>query len=260
MTAARLIEDVIEDLDDTQNIDPNADPFELLVGEGKKFKSPQDLAKGKLESDAFIQKLQRENAELKNDLLSKGRLDDAIDKLLKAQSARTEGGSNSGDNNNSGEPADNNGNPSLTEKGLTREDLEALLSERENVAKQEQNLKHAKVLLAEKVGPDWQKKLLQKAKEIGESPEFFEDIAKRNPQALLAFVAPAPATKPATGSGLFQSSVNTTPNTMTANNSSVRDKKFYDDLKKRDAATYWSNKTQVQMHKDALELGEAFFS
>ena len=43
--------------------DTNPSPLAELVGDGKKFQTVEDLAKGKQESDAFIVKLQDENAQ-----------------------------------------------------------------------------------------------------------------------------------------------------------------------------------------------------
>ena len=44
---------------------PVADPLQELVGEGKKFKSIEDLAKSKVEADRFIDKLKSENDALR---------------------------------------------------------------------------------------------------------------------------------------------------------------------------------------------------
>lgn len=62
--------DVFATNEDQSNVDNSAankdeNFFEQLVGEGKKFKDQQALAKGKLESDQFISQLQTELAELR---------------------------------------------------------------------------------------------------------------------------------------------------------------------------------------------------
>lgn len=52
----------------TRENDSSESVVEKLVGEGKKFKDIEELAKGKMESDAFIQKIQDENKGLLEEL------------------------------------------------------------------------------------------------------------------------------------------------------------------------------------------------
>ena len=52
---------------------PNLDnPFEALVGEGKKYKTQDDLAKSVLHKESHIQRIERENAELREALTKNG--------------------------------------------------------------------------------------------------------------------------------------------------------------------------------------------
>lgn len=55
--------DIFQPTDESTTIPDN--PLEVLVGEGKKFKTVEELARGKLESDNFIGQLQREMNELR---------------------------------------------------------------------------------------------------------------------------------------------------------------------------------------------------
>lgn len=56
-------------------------PLENLVGEGKKFKSVEDLAKSKIEADNFIETLKTENAQFKAQLAERVSLEEAIKAL-----------------------------------------------------------------------------------------------------------------------------------------------------------------------------------
>lgn len=56
-------------------------PLEHLVGEGKKFKSVEDLAKGKLEADQYIKRLEEEQAEIRRDLEARVSVEEALKKL-----------------------------------------------------------------------------------------------------------------------------------------------------------------------------------
>lgn len=51
---------------------PSESVFDALVGEGKKFASPEDLAKGKKAADDHIARIEQENAELKAKLEQSG--------------------------------------------------------------------------------------------------------------------------------------------------------------------------------------------
>lgn len=53
----------MSDVFDTTTVSADETALAGLVGEGKKFGTAEDLAKGKLESDTFIEKLKAENAE-----------------------------------------------------------------------------------------------------------------------------------------------------------------------------------------------------
>ena len=55
--------------DQTPQIDPNKDYLAELVGEGKKFKTDKDLARGKYEADLYVKTLERQLDELRNDHL-----------------------------------------------------------------------------------------------------------------------------------------------------------------------------------------------
>src|SRR6478752_10635011 len=52
---------------DPVQIDPNKNYLEELVGEGRKFKSPEELARGKAESDLYIEHMKGRMDELRQD-------------------------------------------------------------------------------------------------------------------------------------------------------------------------------------------------
>src|SRR6202021_2612154 len=67
MTTQTLLSD---DRATEPQIDPNKNYLEELVGEGKKFKTPEELAKGKYHSDAMIEIQNRRLDEMRNDYLA----------------------------------------------------------------------------------------------------------------------------------------------------------------------------------------------
>src|SRR6266700_391496 len=92
-----MIDNLLEPEADLPNVDPDKDYFKELVGEGKKFKSPEDLARGKFESDQFIEILKKRQDEMRADYLklredntAKAKLEDLIDQLSKKNLASNE--------------------------------------------------------------------------------------------------------------------------------------------------------------------------
>src|SRR5688572_12541162 len=63
--------------------------LEQLVGEGKKFADAEALAKCKAESDAFIETLKREQAELRRELDTRLSLEDFLDQQKATPAAGT---------------------------------------------------------------------------------------------------------------------------------------------------------------------------
>jgi len=84
-------ENLMADQPDTiDTIDPSKNYLAELVGEGKKFKTQEDLARGKAESDAYIKILEKRSDELRNDYLklrddysSRAKLEEVVDQLTK---------------------------------------------------------------------------------------------------------------------------------------------------------------------------------
>ncbi len=75
-----------------EELDPNKKYRDELVGEGKKFKTDEDLAKGKYISDNYIKTLERQMDEMRADLLreredntARAKLQELIDKVSAQQ-------------------------------------------------------------------------------------------------------------------------------------------------------------------------------
>lgn len=246
--------DLFAEADNASVIDQNKNYLNDLVGEGKKFKTPEELARGKAEADAFIEALKRENAELRQDVNSKSRLEEIAERLSALH--KTEQTPSNQDNHTSDESR------AQQNTGLTAEALEEMLnrklSERETKRLQEQNLETVRNQLTQVFGNDYVASVKAKAAELGVTTDWMNQLAADNPKALLKLVgadaAPAPKrpdlfTPPpsALNSGNFVPS------------NTERTKSWYAALKTKDPVLYRDPKTQVQMHKDAQRLGERFF-
>ena len=246
----KLFED--ENVEDHVDIQiPEEEPLKPFL---EKYKDPMGIAKALLEKDRFINQLKGETAGLRSELTTRSRVEETIDRLLNNKP-------NTQTTTAVTDPAVNNGNgDGSSTKGLTEEDVRKLLEAERAKVNAEKNVEVAKSKLRETFGADWQKVLVEKGKEIGESAEFFDALARKNPNALLALVG-SPQAKPAGAPSLTGGSVNTTQTALGNGQSTVRDQKYYDALKaKLGYAEFMKPAIQNQMHKDAIEQGPSFFN
>ncbi len=234
--------------------DANNDPFktneqvnylEELVGEGKKFASVDDLAKGKWHSDTMIETLKAEVAALKEQAANGANVNTLLEEIRKLK----------------GEPDDNGGQPPVQSQSNPppQTNIEELVLSTLDKAKQAEQVKNNKNAVISKLnevwGADAGKNLQKTASQLGVSVDYLNDVAQQSPQAFFKLTgldtnrsAPGSATVPT-------STVN-----LGGSNSNVRDAKFYRELKQSNPKLYNESKTKVQMHRDALALGEAFFN
>lgn len=243
----KLFDDNVEETPEVVEIPADA-PLKPFLD---KYKDEVGIAKALLEKDRFIKQLQTETAGLRSELTTRSSVEEALDRLLstnKPPSTPT-----------ATDPAGTTNADASSVKGLTIEEVQRLLEEKEAKTRESANLALVKAKLTEVFGTSWQQELIKKGKEIGESAEFFEALAKKNPNALLAIVG-KPANQPQSPN-LSQGSVNTTQQALGGTTGTVRNQSYYDNLKKTmKPAEYFSPKIQNQLHQDALKLGEAFFT
>jgi hypothetical protein len=223
---------------------PQGDLFADMVGEGKKFKTPQDLAKAAQEKDAFIEQLKGENAEMRREVQTKAK-SDAIDVALQKLNDKLEKASAS---------------PTATTAGLTRDDIRAMLQEEKQQERASTNLAlvQAELLKKNNNDPEAVKAFLAKrATDLGLTSQDLKNMVLHTPQVAKTVL------------GLQQSTPSSgpTPNVGATKNSEaivslapegVRNKTYYNTLRKQMGTKFWSPAIQQQMFKDRKEQGEVF--
>lgn len=221
------------------------DPLEALVGEGKKFKTVADLAKAKLESDAFIEQLKREAAELRNEVSSKATIDEIMTQI-RSLSPKP--------------PVEAQPNPSPANPPSNPDDLETVvLSLLDKKSKQETLTRNQQLVeqkLTEKWGADAQINLTKRANELGVDLNYLKKMAYESPNSFFELVGlnRQPAASPPLVAP--RSGVNVQPPQDGVN----RNQAYYTALKQKNPTEYFSPKVQNQMMKDALNQGSTFFS
>lgn len=224
-----------------------AEVLSTLVGEGKKFKDVESLARGKVESDNFITKLQEENQRMREELEKNMNLERQLAAL------------------SSGEPAPNaGGNPAPVAAGnqpgavpIKPEDVEALLEQKLNMREADKakqaNLRQVDEFLLKHFGD------VNKAKDAINSLNASLGINISE----LAAVSPAAVTKLIAGSsqgaGVVTEHSTVRPVGL---GGEVRNKAYYDKLRSEmgNSRFYTDRKLQLQIHKDAQSLGDAFYN
>lgn len=241
----------------SQPTPPPTGPLDELVGQDKKFKTVEALAKGKQESDAYIGKLESENKELR-DLVtaSQTKMQEIEAKLnfmseLKSVTQPTQSVTTP-------DPA----KPTVTtQKGLTEEDVVKVMERARTEERRTNNIKEANAALVAQFGSEASAVITLRASELGVTKEYLTEMAAQSPQAFYATVGFSP--KGSSGNQTLSSRVQ--GQTVSGGNMSkagLRNKAYYDDLKKTMGAWKFSTDSnlQKQMWRDMQELGDRFES
>lgn len=241
----------VEQTTPEQTIEEGRNYLEELVGEDKKFKSVEDLAKGKAEADAYIQTLVQRLDEQKNQSSTLSSLQELLSEIkTKRQEEDTQDEPQSSVTPDAGTQVDPN---------TIKDMVESLLNEREQSRMRETNSQKVHRVLEENFGAQATAVLNQKAKELGMSLAELKDLSLKTPTAFFRLVgAQEGAQKPAVGVPVPQPGIRTAHPSTTS--SGPRGKSYYDNLKRTNPKLYFDQKTTVQMHKDMQALGISGFN
>jgi len=240
--------------------------LEELVGEGKKFSSAEELAKGKAQSDAFIEQLKREQSELREALAESKSIEEHLNDLRTAVVTH-----NKKEENISAMTVDPNAAAPVVAETTAqatpspddiRSMVEQEVSRRTSQAQVEQNLDSV-ISEAKRVhGDNYKQELSQKAMELGSTPDEMFEIAQKNPALFKSVMGltgdKAPATQNAPNR-VFES-VNT--DALRAQNKATGKKGYSDfqDLRKTNPQKYFSAEVQNEMFRLAQEIGPEFLN
>lgn len=233
---------------DQQN-NPTEFKFEDLVGEGKKYKTQDDLAKTVGHQHNHIARIEKENAELRklreqNDRTA--RLEEMLAQLLQSNKPSNEEQPNREENKTQ--------TPALTENEIEAK-IESLLGKKTQEQVRTQNLRSVRDELVKVFGNSYTTVVAEKAEELGLSKEDVDDLASRNPKLFFK-------TFDVTSQNKVQPEpkINGTvrpPEGSVFSDSDAKPRSYYVNLKRTDPEAY--KRSMMQMDRDALKLGDAFF-
>ena len=212
-----------------------------LVGEGRRYKTPEDLAKSVAFKEDHIRKIEAENAKLREDLLAGKKLEDLLDKAVNRQV-------NTDTTRDPPPPPVNTTAPDITsEVRKVVEEISANQRASDNIAKVQDALRR-------QYGNDWQKVLRDKMADLGFDDVATTQMARTNPAGLVKIVAPAAVRNDVNPP---RRDVNFDGRDTT---STVRNEAYYDALRKSNPKGFDTPAIQMQRRRDAVALGDAFFN
>lgn len=231
-----------------QTVDPNKDYLKELVGENAKFKTVNDLARGKYEADLWIEQKKTEFDKLREDYLklhadynARAKLEELIDRFDKRQDPPRQ------------EPED-------TGKGLPTFDptqidslVETKLKAYEQTNKELKNFNEVQDTLKKEWGENYPSHLQSRINTLGLTKDFVNQLARTHPQVLYRTLGVGEPK----GDG-FQAPPQSTQRDTFVPKQNIRSYGYYREMRDKDPKKYYDPKTQAQMMKDMTNLGDKF--
>jgi hypothetical protein len=228
----------------------NENALEQLVGEGKKYKTVEDLAKAYANADNHI-------VELKTDLqTTREFIAEELKKLAEQRQATPPAQIE--------EPRANNPAPAAPPND-NGEDLDTRIAKAlENKNTQDRLQANANLVqdvLVEQLGSveAATEAVISKARELGVDGKYMKETAANSPKAFFSLLGIDPATKP-TSSATPAPRSDVNPALVNSSAPKPRTYKFHEEVRKSNAKLYNSVSYQQQLMKDAMEMGDAFFN
>ena len=222
----------------------------LVEAKGENWKDPEVLAKGKIEADGYIQTLEGQLTQMREDLKKKEYQDEVLEQLQKKAAESTAVNNGVPNNNNSNADGEN------TTRNISEEDLKSLveqtLTQREADAVTKTNLQRVDEELDKSFGTNAEEVVKKKAEELGMSMDRLSEIASESPNAFFTLIGePKPTFNPMVNGSVRTEGVNMQVSTD-------RNWQYYQKLRRENPNQYYEPKMQQQLLQDRMRLGDNF--
>lgn len=224
-----------------------------LVGPDKKFKTNEDLARGKAEADVTIELFKKRQDELRTDYLKlreeanqQAKLQDLIDRLENPQK-----------NTPSHEQTQVN---ELKQPTIDPNQMSSLVSQEilkhETNKKRTDNYNQVQNKLQEMLGSNYQQELAKRMNTLGLTADEINETAKKSPTAFYNMMG----LNQQANQDSFQSPIRSSQrnDSFSPQGKPKRTWSYYQELKKSDPKLYYDTRIANQMLDDMSELGDAF--
>lgn len=220
--------------------------LEALVGEGKTYKTAEDLAKGKLNADVHISKIELENKEMREKLAAAKTVEDLLEKI----------------NANAAPVVNNDGSTTsvATTPGMTAEQIAKLVEQqiqgRETATAKASNLAKAEAKLKALFG-DKAKEVFDKEASNPVIKATMLQLAEVDPDK---FISLFQRSSSPTGVDTGQNGKNLNVNFQDSSTIVPGTQRFYSEMRKKEPAKYYSSNIQLEMHQAALADPNKYFN
>lgn len=217
---------------------------EQLVGDGKKFKDDEALARGKWEGDKHITQLEAELKTLRDELQKRLTVEELAEKI-------TSQAQHQPDNQPASQFRDRETPP--TGQDISRDEILNLvkntINQERTIDQARRNVDTVRQTLKNEWGPDFHVKLQQIAKDLDISQDFLGSLAETNPQGFLKVVRSAIPQRTVDANAYIPPRTSTSPLAGPKPNSW----EYYEDMRKKDPARYKSVEVQRELHRNAID-------
>lgn len=248
-----MTQDLLSGENDTPQVDPNKDYLAELVGEGKKFKTVQDLARGKFQADIHIDLLEKTKDQLRADYLKLSE-DAQAQATLKDLVTQLKAPIQQPASSITPQANVDNQRPSIDPKELESL-VDSRLNERELSRKQSDNFKLVQDRLKERFGSNYQTVLKQQIDELQLPSDYVNDLARRSPEAFFRTMGLTEQPR-----NDFQAPARSSVRSDNYASQGGQDEtwSYWQKLKETNPKLYLDPKTVVRMEKAYERLGKKF--
>lgn len=217
---------------------------ELLVGEGKKYRSDEDLAKAYYHADKTIKRREKELEEQRKEINSRANLEALIDKL--SASSNNSGVSNSDNTNRQNEQQMESAKTTELSHEKIMEIARNALNQEKQKTLREQNIDSCVTQLRSAWGVNYATVLESKALDLGVTKEQLTEMAASSPKVFLSAVLGADERRITSPESVLppRQSVNATAKQQFGPS---KDKAYFDKLRRESPSVYWSAKVQNEI-------------
>lgn len=220
-----------------------------LVGEGKKFKTIEDLARGKVQGDSFVEKLKTENAALREALESDANPDEILRRINEVLKPSV---------GSKPTTTDQTSNQSQMGSHLTEEKVLELLKQQKAEEKAKENLARYEASVSQAFGNKTAEVIATRLDELGMEQTEFQNLAKRNPVAALRLLGIKDS---GASYGVANPSVNTEAYFGDAGKGAgeVQNFEYFQRLRRELKERYYEPHIQQQVFEARKKLGDKFW-
>jgi hypothetical protein len=225
---------------DPTNTEPNAQTYIDYVVTKYGTENPDpELAKAIFHKDQHIEQIHREQAGLRQELNSRMKMEEFLDRMNTFQQ---------NDDSNDTPPADRE--HVQGQQPLSTEDVQRIIEQRDAVNRRNRNLLDVTETLKDKLGPNYPEKVRQTIRQLGMDEQQANTIAADNPKAFYRLLGIDQSSRET-----FQSPPRTALNSegFRPSGSPQRDWNYYENIRKTKPNEYWSPRIQNEIFQLTLE-------